>query len=438
MRRFFNRGQSFRYVLECRIVTELISARFLKAEARFSLNPDNIVMSNHNNNRPPLWTTDFILVFASNLLLFFSFYMLLPVLPFYLLENLGTSGSTAGIILSLYTISALMMRPFSGFLVDTFSRKPLYLICYAFFCVIFAGYVVAATLTLFIILRILHGFAFGISTVSGSTVAVDIMTSERRGEGIGYFGMAANIAMAVGPVAGLWIHRHYPFEVLFLAAFVSGIIGFCTILPIKSIKKELPPPKQALSLDRFILVKSVPCVALLFLIGIGYGSVANYIGLYSQKASFVSDAGVFFIFISMGLIVARIFSAKAINKGKIVPMIYAGAAALIVSFALLALCTGSVMLYFTAFLLGVGLGFTNPAFQTMLINLAEHNRRGTANATYFTFWDMGVGLGTALGGSIIEKTNFGWLYLICTGLLVVGLIYFGAVSAGYFERNKLR
>ncbi len=388
------------------------------------------------NSRPALWTKDFLLAFVSNLLLFFSFYMLVPVLPFYLFENLGTSGSLAGIVLSLYTISALMMRPFSGFLVDTFSRKPLYLICYAFFCVIFAGYVVATTLTLFIILRILHGFAFGISTVSGSTVAVDVMPSERRGEGIGYYGMAANIAMAVGPVAGLWLHHHYSFNVVFLAAFASGIVGFCTILPIRPIIKELPQPKQALSLDRFILLKGLPCVVLLFFIGLGYGTVVNYIGLYSTSLD--AHAGIFFIFISAGLILARILSARAINNGKIVQMIYVGAGILIVSFVLLAVCNSPLLLYLTAFLLGAGMGYTNPAFQTMLINLAEHNQRGTANATYYTFWDMGVGLGTAIGGSIIEKLNFEWLYLICTILIVLGLIYYGLVTAGYFSRNKLR
>ncbi len=389
-----------------------------------------------NNPRPTLWTKDFIFVFISNLLLFFSFYMLVPVLPFYLLENLGTSGSLAGIVLSLYTISALMMRPFSGFLVDTFSRKPLYLICYAFFCVIFAGYVVATTLVLFIVLRIMHGFAFGINTVSGSTVAVDVMPSERRGEGIGYFGMAANIAMAIGPVAGLWLHHHYSFQVVFLAAFVSGIIGFCSILPIKSIKKELSLPKQALSLDRFILLKGLPCVILLFFIGLGYGTVVNYIGLYS--ATFQANAGNFFIFISAGLILARILSARAINKGKITQMIYAGAIALVISYILLALCNSSLILYLTAFILGIGLGFTNPAFQTMLINLGEHSQRGTANATYFTFWDLGVGIGTAMGGTIIEKLSFEWMYLICTGLIIFGMVHFGAVSATHFRKNKLR
>lgn len=397
-------------------------------------------MDNNITKRPSLWTKDFILVFLSNLLLFYSFYMLIPVLPFYLTENLGTNNSVAGIILSLYTISALLIRPFSGFLVDMFSRKPLYLICYGFFCFIFAGYVVAVTLTLFIILRILHGFAFGISTVSGSTVAVDIMTSERRGEGIGYFGMAANIAMAIGPVAGLWIQENYSFDVLFMTAFFSSLIGFITIMLMKPVKKEHLPKetKQTISLDRFILVKALPCVALLLIAGVGYGAVLNYVGVYSEKTSFECNAGFFFILLSIGIILARILSARAINNGKIVSMIYAGSAALIFSFTLFIFCMNAIMLYFIAFLLGIGFGYFSPAFQTMLINLATHNQRGTANATYFTFWDFGIGFGTAIGGTIIEKFSFQWLYGICTGLLILGLIYFALISASYFERKKLR
>ena len=394
----------------------------------------------NNNNRPALWTKDFILAFASNLLLFYSFYMLIPVLPFYVLNNLGTGESQAGIVLSLYTIAALVIRPFSGYLVDAFSRKPLYLVCYGFFCIIFAGYVVGTTLFLFIILRVLHGFAFGISTVSGSTVAVDIMPSQRRGEGIGYFGMAANIAMAIGPVAGLWVHKNYGFEALFIAAFCSSLIGLLTITLIKPIKKVHIPTenKPPLSLDRFILLKALPCVALLFIVGLGYGSVLNYIGLYSETVSFANSAGVFFVVLSAGVILARLLSARYINKGKINPMIYIGTIMLLAAFVLFTICTSAWMLYLIAFLMGVGLGYINPAFQSMLINLARHDQRGTANATYFTFWDLGIGLGTATGGMIIAQFNFEWLYAICAVLLALALIYFATVSAAYFNKNKLR
>lgn len=390
--------------------------------------------------RPPLWTKDFILVFISNLLLFFSFYMLVPVLPFYLLENLGTNESIAGIVLSLYTIAALVIRPFSGFLVDKFRRKPLYLICYSCFCVVFAGYTVAATLLLFIVLRILHGFAFGISTVSGSTVAVDIMPSERRGEGIGYYGMAASIAMASGPVLGLWLYKHYSFNVIFLSAFAVSAVGFLSILPIRPIKKEHPlsGEKAPLSLDRFILLKALPCVGLLFLAGFGYGGVVNFIGLYREQAAFDGSAGIFFLILSIGILVARLLSAKPINEGKVIGVIIAGSISLVLAFGLFAVCGNTILFYTIALLLGAGFGLVNPAFQSMVINLAEHNQRGTAIATYFTFWDMGIGIGIAIGGMIIEKLNFEWMFIFSAGLIGMGIIYFALLSATYFQKNKLR
>lgn len=394
----------------------------------------------NDNRRPPLWTKNFILVFISNLLLFFSFYMLVPVLPFYLSDNLGTSGSAAGIVLALYTISALFIRPFSGFLVDMFSRKPLYLICYGLFCAVFAGYVAAVTLTLFVILRIVHGLTFGISTVSGNTLAVDIMPSERRGEGIGYFGMAANIAMAAGPVAGLWIHQRFSFDILFTSAFFSSLAGLLTILLIKPKKKEhsVQETHQPLSLDRFILLKALPCVALLFVAGMGYGTILNYMGVYCEASSFDGNAGIFFIIISAGIVSARILSVRAINNGKIVLMGIAGGIFLVLSFLLFALCINALMLYLIAFLLGMGFGYINPAFQTMFINLAEHNRRGTANATYFTFWDLGIGVGTIVGGTIIATYNFEYLFIVCSAFLVLGIVFFITVSAPYFNNNKLR
>jgi len=394
----------------------------------------------NNTKHPALWTRDFILVFASNLLLFFAFYMLIPILPLYLLDEMGTSGSVAGIVLALYTLSALLIRPFSGFFVDMFARKPLYIICYALFSVVFAGYVVAGTLTLFITLRIVHGFGFGMATVSGSTVAVDVMAPERRGEGISYFGSAASIAMTVGPVAGLWVHRAYSYDMVFWASFVAGFVGLLCILPIKPIAKIVPETKTSkpLSLDRFILVKALPCVALLFMSGVGYGAVLNYAGLFSEMVSYKPNAGLFFIILAIGILTTRIVSAKMINRGKLIQLSLLGGGILVIAYILLAFCPNTVICYIVALLMGIGYGYINPVFQTMFINLAEHSKRGTANATYFTFWDMGIGLGTVIGGIVIEKLSFSWLYLICAGLIIAGIIYFTTRSAHYFEKNKLR
>ena len=110
---------------------------------------------------------------------------MMPVLPFYLSEVFHAGNTMVGVVLSCYTIAALCIRPFSGYLLDTFARKPLYLLAYSVFTAIFAGYIVAGTLTVFIMLRIVHGVSFGTVTVGGNTVVIDIMPSSRRGEGTG-------------------------------------------------------------------------------------------------------------------------------------------------------------------------------------------------------------------------------------------------------------
>ena len=111
-----------------------------------------------------LVTSSYCYILSANFLLFFGFYLLMPVLPFYLTEEFGTGSGMAGAVLSCYTIAALSVRPFSGYLLDTFARKPLYLLAFFVFTSVFAGYLLAGTLTLFTILRVVHGFSFGMVT----------------------------------------------------------------------------------------------------------------------------------------------------------------------------------------------------------------------------------------------------------------------------------
>lgn len=104
-------------------------------------------------NNDKIVTPSFCYILAANFLLFFAFYLILPILPFYLKEEFMIGKSMIGFILSCYTLAALCIRPFAGYLLDTFARRPLYLVAYFIFTAIFGGYMVATALTLFIALR---------------------------------------------------------------------------------------------------------------------------------------------------------------------------------------------------------------------------------------------------------------------------------------------
>ena len=151
-----------------------------------------------------LWNRNYCKVMAANFSLFFAFYVLTPLLPLYLSEHFGATKDVIGMVLSGYTITALLVRPFSGYVVDTFPRKKVLLICFTAFAIFFAGYLAASTLLLFLIVRTLHGGPFGALTVANSTVAIDVLPSSRRTEGIGYYGLSNNLAMAIAPTIGIW------------------------------------------------------------------------------------------------------------------------------------------------------------------------------------------------------------------------------------------
>ena len=156
-------------------------------------------------NKERLWNSQYLKVMLCNFLLFFAFYLLTPLLPLYLDAEFSADKDMIGIVLSGYVVATILVRPFSGFAVDTFDRKSILMICFFFFFICFAGYLGAASLLMFAIVRTVHGIPFGATTVANSTVAIDVLPSSRRNEGIGYYGLSNNLAMAIAPSIGIYI-----------------------------------------------------------------------------------------------------------------------------------------------------------------------------------------------------------------------------------------
>ncbi len=393
-----------------------------------------------------LVTRSYVSILAANFLLYFGFYLLLPILPFYLTEVFHSSNASIGIILSCYTIAALCIRPFSGYLLDAFARKPLYLFAYFIFTGIFAGYLFAGALTLFTILRIFHGFAFGTVTVAGNTIVIDIMPSSRRGEGLGYYGMMNNTAMSIGPMVGLFLHEICSFEVIFICAFISCSIGLLMTFLVKTPAKK-PVKREALSLDRFILMKGIPAGVDLMLLSVPYGMTTTFVAIYAKEMGITSGIGLFFTFMAIGMAVSRLFSGRQVDKGRIIKVISWGMYLVCFCYFLLSACnilmeynriltTG--IFFGIALFLGIGFGTMFPAFNTLFVNLASNAQRGTATSTYLTSWDMGIGTGVLAGGYIGQFATFDKAFFFGACLTVFSVIYFKIKVAPHFEQNKLR
>lgn len=372
-----------------------------------------------------LWSADFVLAFIANFLMSFAFYLLMPTLPLYLTGHLQASTATAGMVMSVYVIAALAMRPFSGFLIDSLPRKTLYVVSYALFVALTVAYLGASTVAAFFVVRMLHGLVWSPITTSGNTLAIDIVPSHRRGEGIGYYGMSTNLAMATGPMTGLLLSEHQPFLRVVQTAIASGLLGLTFACFIRAPRK-ISVPHQALSLDRFLLVKGIaPGVALLF-ITMAYGVMNTYIGMYGIQHH-IPNPGFFFVALAIGIIFSRLLTGRLLDRGRGLQVGLIGASLAMASTLLLGICPVALCYFLAAIIMGLGYGMVFPALQSIIVNLGDHHQRGTANSTYFTACDLGIGLGMLFGGQIAQRSSLSITFLVVSMTTLLGGMLLWAV-----------
>jgi len=392
----------------------------------------------------------------ANFSLFFAFYVLSPLLPLYLSETFHATKDVIGLVLSGYTITALIIRPFSGFIVDSFPRKTVLMVCYTAFAIFFAGYLAASTLLLFTIVRTLHGGPFGALTVANSTVAIDVLPSSRRNEGIGYYGLSNNLAMAIAPTVGIFIyHQTHNFELLFWIALIVAAAGLWIDATVKtSARPCTTKEKNGLSLDRFFLKRGWMIGANMVFFGFCFGVLSNYLAIYSkEQLGMTGGTGTYFMLCSIGLILSRLQGGKALRQGRLTHNAAVGMLISLVGYTIFilmpTLISGnpffahhsplftSVGYYGSALLIGLGNGHMWPAFQNMMITMAHHNERGTANSTLLVSWDIGMGLGILLGGIIAEHLGYAAAFWCVSIVNALGVLLYFSKAQTFFLNHKL-
>ena len=412
-----------------------------------------------------LWNRNYCKVMVANFTLFFAFYVLTPLLPLYLSEHFGATKDVIGLVLSGYTITALLFRPFSGYVVDAFPRKTVLMISFGAFAIFFAGYLAASTLLLFTIVRTLHGGPFGALTVSNSTVAIDVLPSSRRTEGIGYYGLSNNLAMAVAPSIGIFIYQlTHSFEFIFWLAFIVACCGWLVDSTVALEKKEMTQ-RRKLSWDRFFLVRGWLLGLNMVAFGFSFGVLSNYLAIYGKEVMGITGGtGTYFMLCSVGLILSRLQGGKALRNGRVTHNAGEGMVISLIGYTLFILmptlaqcsmfngqcsmfnvqwsmfngqCSMILGYYGSALLIGLGNGHMWPAFQNMTINVAPNNQRGTANSTILISWDIGMGLGILVGGVVSELIGYSAAFWTVVFVNASGVACFFLATKTFFLRRNL-
>ncbi|MBU7316558.1 MFS transporter [Paenibacillus oleatilyticus] len=373
-----------------------------------------------------LWTKPFIQLTAGMLFLFTGFYLLLPTMPLFI-KQLGGSESQVGFVVGVFTLSAVIFRPIVGGLLDRYGRRPFIIWGLLLFVVAMYLYSWVGGIVVLLALRIVHGMSWALSTTAVGTAITDVIPPARRGEGMGWYGMAMTVAMAIGPMLGIWMLQKLSFHGLFLYA-----TGFAAVALLLALGTKIPFQPKAGAGRIQLVEKSVLSVTVaIFFLAVPYGGITTFLPLFAE--SIKVNPGTFFLVYAVALTLIRPIAGKLSDRyGEsfiIIPALGTTMAALLV----LSFSSGLTGVIVAAVLYGIGFGSAQPALQAATLRLAPADRKGVANASFFTAFDLGIGLGAIALGWVSQHTGYQALFTVSAVSVAVSLILFAV-----FVRQLLR
>lgn len=353
--------------------------------------------------------------------------MLLPTLPLYITQS-GIDESRLGLIIGGFTLTAVVVRPVIGGLLDRFGRRSFILAGLILFAVAMFLYNWASGVVLLFLLRILHGGGWAVSTTSIGTSVTDVIPERRRNEGMGWYGMSMSVSMALGPLIGVWVVRNYSFPHLFgLAACLSVgaiLIALATKVPDVRSNKE----QRAVFFDKSVL----PISGVIFFLALTYGGITTFVPLFA--GSIHVNAGTFFLVYAIALTLTRPIAGRLADRYNEGSVIIPSMILTIIALLILSLSDGLTGLIVSALMYGMGFGAAQPTLQAATLSLVSSDNKGMANASFFTAMDLGIGLGSILLGVIAQLFGYSFLFAACAGSGLIAVLVFTV----FVKRTLLR
>lgn len=375
--------------------------------------------------KEPLWTSSFIKLMVGNLFIFMSFQMLIPTLPPYI-KSIGASGTEIGLVTALFSIGAVLSRPFIGFMLEYRTRKPLVLIGALMLLLITFLYPLSQVVIIFLAFRLLHGLAWGWSTTVNGTAAVDVVPNSRLWEGMGYFGLSITIGMIIAPSLGIFLYQVTSFENL---VYISGVLGLIALLLLASVHYQTPDQVLKTKKEdlKFTYLGSLveksgwfPAV-LTLLISLGYGSIVTFIVIFGEERG-IEQIFLFYLFNAIFASLSRPVAGKWFDQKGPIGLVILTISITFAGMWVLSFAHSDMMIAVAGVLFGIGFGSLIPTLQSWTLSMTPPNRRGVANGMFFSSIDLGIGISGLVFGILAQYVELGALFQISSGFIVIALI----------------
>lgn len=379
----------------------------------------------NRHQREKIWTKSFINLALTQFLLFSVFYALLTTLPIYVIVNLGETESKAGLVVTFMLLSAIMIRPFSAKIIDIFGKKTILIVSVLAFLLTTGAYLFASHFIALSVIRFIHGISFGTLTTVTGAIAADIVPPSRRGEGMGYFSMAMNIAVVVGPFVGLLLIQHTSFKILFTVLTIMMVLSLTAsfFVQVREINYE-KRVSESLKMNDLIELKALPAVIISGLVGFSYGSILSFVPVYAETKGLAHLSSYFFLVFALVMIIFRPYLGRVFDEKGARAVLLPSLVVFAVGLLCLSIMNSPFTFLLAASIIGLGYGSILPGFQTIAVQQSGPKRTSQAMSTFFTLYDLGIALGAFTWGIISAHYSFETMYVVSSAVVLATVIVF--------------
>lgn len=382
-------------------------------------------------------TRNYIIIWIVNFAMVICAFPSMTILPLYISAEVTANTTLLGAIIGIFASFALLSRFVAGWALDNYRISVIYKASVLIFGLFWFIYPLPQSPAVFLVLRALHGFAFGVTTISGAAAVVRIIPVERRGEGLGYFGISLSVGMALGPFIALALVHTFSFHLyfIFLGCWVMVALGLLCLTRIPHIK---PKVKKPFNLKTIFLKKGFLLMINVFLVNTVYAGIATFAAMYAADLKLHDKLpAAFFLIMAFSMLATRLFAGKIFDQRGPRDIAVLGIVLLALGALVMALANGAVLYLAGGVGIGLGTGILFPVFQAMMSNLVTMEQQGVANATYYIGLDLGWLAGSALAGAVVGLSSIAGSYVFNFGLCIVSLILFLAVILRQYKRDKV-
>lgn len=366
-----------------------------------------------------IWTYNFTALFITNCVMFFGQFMMSTLLPKYL-SNLGIGSSIIGVVVGMFSVTALGTRPVTGPLIDGSNKKRLYMLMMMFNCTASFGYGLVSNIPMLVVFRLMHGIGMGCNAALALTMATDALPEDKIASGIAVYGVSNVLATAFGPGIGLAVAERFGYRAAFFTA--GGLIIIAILIASRMKIERRPEQKIVFKLDNIVAKETIVPALFLGLVSMARAGMVTYLVIYVTEFRVIEGVSIYYIINAATLLISRPLIGKLSDKfgvhKALIPSYIFFAANLI----LMAFVTKPWMLWVCAVLNAFGTGTTQTMHQALCMQVVRPDHRGAGSTTAFIGIDIGDLVGPMLCGVIIEHFSYSAMYLCCLIPLCVSMI----------------